>query len=108
MNRSFKFGEFPKKIDSTAVILNTIYNMASIDIKTVPFKEFEENLVKFIPDLLETEKETTNGLLYASVLNYIYFDKEKKLIHIVISKEEAIEKLSSKGAPVLVKKEKDK
>lgn len=104
MNRSFKFGDFPKKIDSTAVILNTIFNMASVDITKVPFSEFEENLVKYIPDLLEVEKETINGLLLASLLNYIVYDKEKKLIHITISKEDALKKLESNKVPVLVKK----
>ncbi|HOZ54319.1 MAG TPA: hypothetical protein PKY25_03225 [Bacilli bacterium] len=102
MNNNYK--EFPKKVDSTTVVLNTIFNLASVGSRKVPFSDIEEQLVKIKPDTLEVEKEVRNGLLFASLYNYIVIDKEKRIVHITISKEDAEEKLNESKALVLVKK----
>ncbi len=100
------YEQFPKKIDSTAVVLNIIFNLASVGITKTTFSDIREGLKKTIHDILYIEKEVENALLYASLFNYVAFNKEN--IIITISKEEALEKIKYRNASVLVKKERDK
>lgn len=107
MNRSFNFGAFPKKIDSTTVIVDIIFRLASIGITRTSFSDIEDTFKKSMSDVENVEKEIEDAMLFASACNYIAYDNKEDVI-ITISKEEAIEKLKNNKVPVLVKKQKNK
>lgn len=107
MNNSFNFGEFPKKIDSTTIVLDIIFNLASMGITRSSFSDIEKTFKNIMPNVEDIKKEVNNAMLLASACNYIAYDNKETVI-ITISREEALEKLEDRNVPVLVKKEKDK
>ncbi len=107
MNRSFNFGAFPKKIDSTTVIVDIIFKLASIGITRTSFSDIEDTFKKSMSDVENVEKEIEDAMLFASARNYIAYS-DRDLVIITINKQNALEKLKNNKVPVLVKKQKNK